>query len=72
MYILVTANHFMRYVRVHATKYKSAKELPRRLFLMTSIIPSFGFPNTIQHDMDKKYENNLFKKLEKLSGASLF
>jgi len=66
-YILVVMDHFTHYSQASATKNKSSKTAPEKIY--NDFILRFGLPETIHPDEGGEFENKLFYNLDKLIGA---
>ena len=65
-YVLVVTDHFTWYVEAFATKTKSAKVVPEKLY--NNYILTYGFPSQIHHDCGGEFHNSLLAKLHQLCG----
>ncbi len=65
-YILVVLDHFTRFAQAYATRNKTAKTVPDKIFIDYAL--KFGFPSRLHHNMGKESENNLLARLKDLSG----
>jgi hypothetical protein len=60
-YILVTTDHFTKWVEIYAVPDQTAETCAQKL--LDEVISRFGCPLTIHSDQGRNYESEIFKKL---------